>query len=159
MWLKKAKASNNFKCMTICHRCVNPVAAQEHRDDVWIHLDLLIKKALISLLCTASSGAGLLERARPPHHAAHCQINRTADASRKTSRLRCSCDHTKDVLEQYKDSTVNKQFCHLNVSSTPMFHVAQLAYPHECATESNYYCHVMRWNIAVTMTHLCPNIN
>lgn len=33
-WLKKGKASNNFQSMTICHRCVNPVAALEHRDDI-----------------------------------------------------------------------------------------------------------------------------
>lgn len=69
---KREKASNNFKCMTICQRWVNPVAAREHRDDVWIYLDLLIKNALISLMCTVCSVPGLLEQARPPHHTARC---------------------------------------------------------------------------------------
>lgn len=109
---KKRKASNNFKCVIICHRCVNPVAAQEHRDDVWIHLDLLIKNALISLLCAACSVHRLLEQARPPHHTAHSKINRPTDAARKTSRLRCSCDHTKKALGPQNSSNVSNQFCH-----------------------------------------------
>lgn len=113
VWLKKGKASNNFQCMTICHRCVNPVAAQEARDDLWIHLDLLIKNALISLPCTACTAPRLLEQARPPHHTAHREINRPADAARKTRRLGRSCDHTKVVGPQ-KSSTVSNQFCHLS---------------------------------------------
>ena len=102
VWLKKGKASNNFQCMTICHRCVNPVAAQEPRDDIWIHLDLLIKNALISLPCTACCVPRLLEQARPPHHTAHGEINRPADAARKTRRRGRSCDHTKEALGPQK---------------------------------------------------------
>lgn len=64
-----------------------------------MYLGLLITNALISLLCTACSGPGLLEHARPPHYAAHGRINRAADAARTTTGLPCLCDRTKEALE------------------------------------------------------------